>query len=54
MLSQGALAALIVAFNDLEQTALIVGGSVFANNDRRATVVLTNNSSVHAACLVLV
>ena len=54
MLSKGTLAALIIAFDDLEQTALVVGGSVFTNNDRRATVVLTNNSSVHAACLVLV
>jgi hypothetical protein len=34
MLSKDALAAFIVAFNDLEQTALVVGRSVFANNDR--------------------
>lgn len=54
MLSKGALTALIVAFNDLEQTALVVGCSIFANNNRGATVILTNHASVHAACLVLV
>jgi hypothetical protein len=34
MLPEGALAALIFAFNDLEKTALVMGGSIFANDYR--------------------
>ena len=34
MLPEGALAALILAFNDLEQTALVMGGRIFANDYR--------------------
>lgn len=54
MLPQGALATLVVALNILEEASFIVGGRVFAYDDRRATMVLAHDPAVQTTCFVLI
>ena len=52
VLSQGALAALVVTLDDFEEASFVVGGRVLADDDRLTTVVLAHDSSERAGCLV--